>query len=42
MHFPFIHKVLGPNVKVVPIIVGATSQKAAKKYGKVLAPFFDR
>ena len=39
---PFIYKVFGSSVTVVPIIVGATNMKIAEEYGKLFAPYFQR
>ena len=39
---PFIYKVFGNSVSVVPIIVGETNMKIAEEYGKLFVPYFQR
>jgi len=44
MHLPYIHKALSlanklSSVKLVPILVGATSVRKEKAYGEVLAKY---
>jgi AmmeMemoRadiSam system protein B len=41
MHLPFIAKVLGKNVKIVPILTGPVNEEMAESYGKIFAPYFD-
>ena len=42
MHMPYIYKVFGNKVSIIPIIVGVTDNKKAEEYGKIFAPYFDR
>ena len=41
MHLPFIHKIIGSKVKIVPILTGPVNEAMASDYGKVFAPYFD-
>ncbi|KAI8970014.1 MEMO1 family [Mycotypha africana] len=43
MHLPFVYKIFEntANLKVVPILVGATSQATEKRYGELLAKYLE-
>ena len=41
MHMPYIRKVLGKNISLIPIMVGDINLKSADEYGKILAKYFD-
>lgn len=41
MQLPFIHKIIGNKVKIVPILTGPVNEEMASKYGKVFAPYFN-
>lgn len=41
MHMPYLRKMLGENIKVVPIIVGSIDAKTALSLGKTFAGYFD-
>ena len=42
MHLPYIYKVFGEGISIIPIMAGITSPQRAEDYGKILAPYFDR
>ena len=39
MHLPYIKKVFGDKVKVVPILVGNLTREKERFYGKLLAKY---
>jgi AmmeMemoRadiSam system protein B len=39
---PYIYKVFGDKVKIVPIMVGENTMEMAEQYGKLFAPYFDK
>ncbi|KAK7058928.1 hypothetical protein VNI00_001552 [Paramarasmius palmivorus] len=41
MHLPYVRKVFGDQVKIVPIVVGAITTESEKEYGKLLAPYLE-
>jgi AmmeMemoRadiSam system protein B len=41
MHLPYIAKVLGKEVKIVPIMVGPIDEQQTDKYAKIFTPYFD-
>ena len=38
---PYIKKIFGDAIKIVPIIVGHISEKSALEYGKAMSKYFD-
>jgi len=41
MHLPYLKKVFGDKVKIVPILVGNLTKDKEQQYGKVLAKYMD-
>jgi len=40
MHLPYVRKIFeGKDIQIIPILVGAISEKTEAQYGKVLAPY---
>jgi len=43
MHLPYVRKIFeGCDIKIIPIVVGAISQKDEQAYGSLLAPYLAR
>jgi AmmeMemoRadiSam system protein B len=41
MHYPWIYYTLGPNVEVIPIVVGDFKKDFGAKFSKFLSPFLE-
>ena len=41
MHLPYIIKVLGNQIKLVPILTGPVNEEMAENYGRIFVPYFD-